>query len=139
MPTLSDIETEVAAAVGTLAGMGTRLSDDYRAAVGGLAVGYTRFALRVDQLVTNQQDSDSPKKVADVEVDVVHRLGTAADEGAYAAAKYVHQADLARAGWWRAQVASALTVYEGPEVTAITERIGNVLKYTTKVRLVVKP
>lgn len=139
MSTLADIESDVATAVAGLSGMGARLTDDYRTDVYGPAVGATQFALRVDQLATQYSESDSPKQVADVEIDVVHRLGTAADEGAYVSTKYAHQASLSSATWWRAQIASALSVFEGPEVTSITERIGNVLRYTAKVRLVVKP
>lgn len=139
MASLATLAAEIATDVTALGGITARLTLDHRRNIPKPAAGTTRFALRMGMVSEDPTDSSAVAEVAYVLLDIVHTLASGTDEAAYnEGAKLTDQASLLSRAFWE-DMAAVLYAQARPEVIESSERIGNVIRYTVAVRLVLVP
>ena len=136
MSSLATVAGSIATAIAGLSGTPTRVGSDRVTNLEGLAVGTTKYQLRVDHLTELETgNAQVTYKAATVTVAMHHELASASAERTYTeGVMLTHQNSLMSPSWWRA-ISGVYEVVEGPTLQSEAERVGNTISYEMAVSI----
>ena len=136
MATASTLRSDLGTAVDLIAGSRITGSDYSRRVA--LPSGTNDFQIRVDAVGLDREDANTAYALAQAEVTVARDVG-ATEADAEVQSMLSLQATLTSHAFWRALSASVFEVTQGPEVVDTIERVGNVLAFTVRCEVRLKP